>query len=413
MVFIIKTQLVYAGSGELRLETRNYSHDNESSTIDDQNALFAEFNHETEWMKLNVFSRQDSVDSSRNFIKPTDLYLYKNWENFNLKLGHQVLTIGQLELFHGGDIFNARNFDSSPDRFEKFGELGPYFNWSNENWDITLAQILVLEKPLLPSSQNRSGPLVVFPDPEYVSDQNELSPQPDTPPLIFLTRYRGNILDLEMSYMKIPDRSIPLLIVDENFNPLNSFLTVEQTGISLTKNIDDWLMKVDYFYKNYEDHSMETLNGINPITFEPLVENITIKDHSVRALGLEYQKTYANEHVGTFLLEYQILEGIQKDERKMYTLMQNDLGLGYRHSFNDMNSQEITFISFIDQDTANEFLMQISYNRRLEENWKLLIGLRSIEAPEKDDNPLNRENYIGLTGIRDGDHLFSSLSYFF
>ena len=137
----------------------------------------------------------------------------------------------------------------------------------------------------------------------------------------------------------------------------------------------------------------------------------TTTDHVQVAVGLEYGWVYDNDHEATLLLEGQGFiwpdgrpAGVSQDFPGPF---ENDVLIGYRHAFNDIDSRELFFSIITDVMTWPEVLVSASYSQRIGEVWGLRAGARLCFAEQAVGFP------TGLQALRNDHQLSLTLTRYF
>ncbi|MFG1514166.1 hypothetical protein ABMA71_06105, partial [Halobacteriovorax sp. ZH3_bin.1] len=133
-----------------------------------------------------------------------------------------------------------------------------------------------------------------------------------------------------------------------------------------------------------------------------------IFNYQLASIGHEYTYNYDNNWSSGFYTEYQRVLGVGKDKRSQAQIFQNDLFIGHRLALNDAYSNEFMLGLYIDLERAGETLYYLSYERRLNNAWKMKLNFRGVTIGD-DAKADNRGLYV-----LDGDDEFGvTLTRFF
>ncbi len=84
----------------------------------------------------NIIGLEDTEDKNKDYFKPNELYIQKEFENFNIKVGRDIKYWGALELTNITDIYNDKNVDLDMyDKEKKLGTNGLTVNYFFDNED--------------------------------------------------------------------------------------------------------------------------------------------------------------------------------------------------------------------------------------------------------------------------------------
>ena len=83
----------------------------------------------------------------------------------------------------------------------------------------------------------------------------------------------------------------------------------------------------------------------------------------------------------------------------------NDIYLGWRLNFNDINSKELSINGAYDLEGNQEGFVRVEYSQRLFEEFKINLGVLEYVIP--DDAP-----FTGYGIFRDTEHAYINLTYY-
>lgn len=363
--------------GEIRYELRAFKDDHQDTTKDLGSALFSRL--EAKYKKNNLsakfrgFARSDQKDHTRDLFALEEAYLAYQLKKWRFKLGYQLLNWSATEAFHPVDILNSRNFDSNVENAEKLGEFIASAQYRYSGGSLTAMVMPEFISPRYPQQASRLGfgtniGRGLIKEEEGVSYAND----PYTFQGGLVWNQRLGSADLSVQFIHHINRDQPLFtFYNGEVRPV--FLPVTQYGVNYQQNIDSWLIKLEAAYRDYE-------NYLVPTTMGGFATNL---DHTQIALGLEYNLGFSSGSELTFLLEGQTIPDLGKLERARHSLFQRDLLFGLRYAFNDPMAKEIFASVLGDLEWGHEYLVNMSYSQRLNDYWKIKLGFRYIDAPQK------------------------------
>ena len=421
-----------SSKGELSLETRAFWIDSDSLTDDYGLALAGRFQFKWKskyWrLKLGAFGRVGALDINRSLLFAEDAYIAFRNRWIRIRIGAQVLNWSATEAFHPADIINSRNFDSNLENAEKLGE--PMVSLNVRLWEGARLEAFYMPlrlAPRLPGTNSRlsfspsstttslsSTPIrLVLGDILFVNRNGAISRQ-------LVSHQWGARLaqtvggaDIAVQVVQHNDRSQPSF-AGESFDlsdgvpssfriqPVYNFVT--HAGLTYTHVIEDIVIKLESAYRYF--HHVDASSRLNITAFGPLRP----KAHIQVAAGIEYGWVYPNDHEATLILEGQAFiwpEGRARGPsgQAFQGPFENDVLLGYRHSFNDEDSKELMFTFISDVTRWPEVLVSASYSQRLSDVWGIKTGIRLIWAPPTDAFPtnlqaLNTDHQLNLSVTR-------------
>ncbi len=339
--------------------------------------------------QFSGFGRLDSRDKERNFLFVEDFYtsiFFEGEQYFSAGVGHRVYNWSAMEAFHPTDIINGRNLDSDVENFEKRGELSLELEYSRGDNQFKL---FVWPYPAFnkyPSSKSRAGTGVSIED-HALANSSGLQTERWQTGWGFLGNFNILDADVSMHWIYTYDRAHPLIgyetqTIFGNVLPtgnLKSFYgLVHQFGGTISRPINELMVKLEMVYRDYVNaDNIYTTNGIRQF-----------ESHGEIAFGLEYSiEVESLGHDVTLFGEVNTLTGLKEEIALQTSVFQKDLLMGMRWNFNDANAKEISLISILDLDQISEKAIIGSYSQRLDDFWKLKLGMRYYDA--KDENGIS------------------------
>ena len=348
---------------------------------------------------LRGFGRHDGFDRKRSALFPEEAYLeYKN-NPLRVRLGYQLQTWTATEAFHPADLINSRYLDGSVQAPEKRGELMGSARLKLWSGNIEAFIMPLFSAPIFPSedSRFRFGPLgQSIGDLQILGRDGLISDDPWR--LQYGARIQQTLFDTDLSlhFVRHIDRSLPIALItidssDPSAAPNVSLVyqALTQIGGTLQRVIGPVLFKAEAAYRDFEQPNRSQRAMLPP----PPLFNLTDRDHTLIAIGLEYN-LYHQTGESALLIEGQYAiwgEGKESGEGSLL-LFDKDLLLGWRYAFNDVADRSLTTSVIIDMETPEQLFFNAVYAQRIGDMWRGELGLRLISYPPKDpDNPQGPE----------------------
>jgi hypothetical protein len=385
------------------------------------------------------FARFDQHDDERTHADIRELYWRKSAETYELRAGVRKLFWGVTESQHLVDVINQDDFVENIDGEDKLGQ--PMLNLALiRGWGtLDLFVLPYFRERTFPGEDGRLRPsLPVDQDhPQYESGREEKH-------IDAALRWAKSIgqWDVGLSYFDGTNRDprllvnpgAPLLVPDPSTLPLICLIDpslpqcqvtvffpgaelvprydqVRQLGLDLQAIFGGWAWKLEAIRResDFEKFTAATAG------FEYTFVGVFGTQIDVGALG-EYlwdsrgrldpdsQQAFAQRRIqsgqGFTAAEAMALTGLQA---KNFSPFEDDVFVGTRIAFNDVQSSDILAGVIVDRETHAVF-GSVEANRRLSDNWKLSGEARFFSGVE-DIDP--------LYGFREDDYLLIDLIRYF
>ena len=396
-----------SSKGELRLENRFFNNDDQASTQDFGSGLAGRLEVDRSsgnWnQRIQLFSRVDRKDSTRQRMNIEEAYVQYLSENWVFAGGYKTLNWSTAEAFHPTDIINSRNFDGPLENAEKIGELMLSAQYLSESFNLFAAIMPNLARPQLPMSSNRlsfAPQGIAVEEVQFVNNDGEIKEIDD-----FVSQWalRGQFLiddwELNLYWVHHFDRTDfqPLInLTNGQLVPLLS--EVDHYGLSFQYVWDSLIIKSENVYRNFQEQTQ--ISSFN--------NQLIRRDYGMSSLALEYLMPHESGSETTLILEFQSLLGVDKNFRYNINPFQRDLLVAARHAFNDVKGKEIFLALISDVERGREILASISYSQRLSDVWKIKLGARYIDAP-----PSSNIDFTGMRPLNNDHQLDITISRFF
>ena len=409
--------------GSVTLENRFFDNDNNANTFDQNYALASkvdgEIQHHNVSFQYNLFARADFRDSSRNqyFISEANLS-YEPIENWQIGIGPQFRNFSNMEAFHPADIFNARNFDSDFENAEKIGQMALSLTRHFTGGKLELFATPRLSGMRYPANTNRLGMGVISQLMEkelWMDGRGESRRNNWSQAGARLEFYFENI-DFNLFYARLYDRFAPEFAIMTtgfpNFTPTAVYpvyFLANHTGGAMQANLGQaHLLKLEFLHKSYDISNQSVHEGV--VLKNGSGADLARPNHLTTAVGYEYSINHQSGRDSNFFLEWSRIH-LEKNKRSGLGFFQNDLFIGHRFSLNDVLARELTSSIIYDLDKSKEYMLQLAYSQRLNDQWKLATGLRGILA--KNNGNQSGQTGLGLALFERASHVYCNLTRFF
>ncbi|HEY9149164.1 MAG TPA: hypothetical protein VIQ75_00055 [Gammaproteobacteria bacterium] len=324
------------------------------------------------------FLRLDSRDPERSHGDIRELSWIRASRDWELRLGIRKVFWGVTESQHLVDILNQTDLVENPDGEDKLGQPMVNLALVREWGTLDLFLLPGFRERTFPGIEGRLRPALVVDTDQAVYESSREERRIDA--ALRWSHYIGP-WDLGLSHFHGTSREPRLLPgVNSGGQPVlvPHYDVIHQTGLALQRIAGDWLWKLELIRRSGQNDTFTAAVGGFEYTLVGLRE-------SVVDLGL--------------LLEYSF------DDRKdtAPNPFGNDLFLGTRWVFNDVDGTEILAGLFLDLDHHGR-LYNLEASRRIGNAWRLSAELRVWQAFPITD-PLH--------AFQADDHLLVELARYF
>lgn len=367
---------------ELGLEARAYTKSGPPQTHNEKLAisLKPEFTEQIEeqniYLTFEPFFRLDQYDEERNHADIRELKAIKVYDDWELEGGISQIFWGVTESHHLVDIINQTDFLEGIDGEDKLGQ--PLLRLSRIFDQTTLSGFILpgfRERQFLGEESRFALPFPVDADAaQFESDKEDRH-------VDYALRYSGyaGLMDYGLSWFKGTAR-------EPMFRPSTSepgvmvpyYEQMERVGLDVQYTIDAWLWKLETVHQSSSLPSFSAYVG-----------------------GLEY--TFYNLHEGAYDLG--LLAEYNYDSRgdPQSVFYQNDIFVGTRFAFTDVDSSAILAGAFVDLDDDSQ-VFRIEASKRVFGNATL-----SLEAQAFSHTAASNINSV----YQDNDFLRLDITWFF
>ncbi len=318
------------------------------------------------------FFRYDQLDDERTHFDLREFYWQYLGDSWELKAGIRKIFWGVTESAHLVDVINQTDLVENLDGEQKLGQPMVDFLWIRDWGNLHFFLLPYFRERTFPGSDGRfRAPLSVDNGAAvYESDAEENH----IDWAIYYTHTLGSF-DLGLSYFNGTNREARLQpgSNDDGEDVLVPYYDLmQQTGLDLQYTNGGWLWKLEMISRIARDRGMFAAVGGFEYTF-PNIRNSGID------LGI----------IGEYLFD---------DRRSQYfapTPFQDDIFLGARLAFNDVQSSELLLGAITDRENGSTFL-NLEASRRIGNNFKATVELRSFLNIDRNDalNSFRRDSYF-------------------
>jgi len=347
-------------------------------TLSFQPRLDGEWNDGDDLWSVELFMRADNKDEGRNHADLREaLWLHIDGDN-EWRVGVNTMFWGVTESRHLVDVVNQTDAVENIDGEDKLGQ--PMIHLKHyEDWGVV--DFLVLpgfRERTFHAAEGRLRPPLVVDDSQTAYESSSEDRHVD-----YALRFSQTFddLDLGLSWFKGTSRD-PLLLpgVGADGNPVLTpfYEQMTQFGVDAQLIYLDWIWKLEAIRREAESNDFNAMTGGFEYTFYGIFGSAT-------DLGA--------------IVEY------SRDSRPKAeaSILDNDVFVGGRFAFNDIQSSEILAGFFVDVDNRSRSF-RVEASRRIGSSWKSTLELQSFGNID-DDDP--------LAALADDDFVRLEMAYYF
>ena len=325
----------------------------------------------------------DQHDSERTHADIRELFWLKAAADWEVRVGVRTVFWGVTESQHLVDIINQTDAAENLDGEDKLGQ--PMINYAFiRDWGtVDLYLLTGFRERNYTSSAGRQWPLPYPLELDQTQARYESSKEDKRADFALRWSHTVDVWDIGVSHFSGTSRE-PVLEPKSNDEPtvlVPRYDLIEQSGLDLQATLEDWLLKLEIISRD---------TPVGPYTAMTAgVENtlVGIMDSQVD-LGL--------------LSEY-LFDDRNPSSDQTSIPFANDLVLGTRFNFNDVQSSDLLVLVMLDLDNHSRMFV-VEGSRRVGDSWKLSIEAKIFSAFEAKDT---------LYPLRQDDHLQAELAWYF
>ena len=318
------------------------------------------------------FFRYDNRDYRRTHADIRELYWQVVMENAELSIGAKKVFWGVTESAHLVDIINQTDIVESFDREEKLGQPMAHFSYLTNFGTLDFFLLPYFRKQVFPGRKGRLRTPFIL---DGSSFDFESSAEEYRPDVAFRYSHYFGVFDVGISQFYGTGRD-PIIANIDVFQPI--YGVISQTGLDIQATTGPVLWKAEVI-KRFND----------------------LQDMLAFVGGFEY--TFGN--VGNSGIDIGLLAEYLYDDRGQLAIsgLQNDLFVGSRLAFNDIQDTQILFGGILDMEHSTR-LYSLEASRRIGESW-------GVEIESRIFSKVDQEEFLYL--FREDSFLEFSLSKFF
>jgi len=381
--FVSVTTLADEWSGNIATELRYFPNDpvdnrqfeGSNVSISAQPEYYRRWENGDQSFIFTPFARIDQNDKERTHYDIRELAWIKVSDSWELRAGIRKVFWGVTESQHLVDIINQTDLVENLDGEDKLGQ--PMINLA------LIQEAGTLDLFVLPGFRERTFPgedgrlrseLVVDTDhPVYESSAEDKH-------VDFAARWSQfvGIWDIGLSYFNGTSRDPRFILNSDGSALLPVYDQINQVGLDVQATVGNWLWKLEMITRGGQGDRYNALTGGFEYTFVGIYET-------------QYDLGFISEYL--------------YDDRndKAPTPFANDMLIGARFTFNDVQSTEILAGIIFDLDNNGQ-MFNLEASRRLGDSWKLSIESRVFNNFASDDP---------LYSFREDSHFQAELAWYF
>jgi hypothetical protein len=315
-------------------------------------------------------TKRSTDKTKRSFARVDEFYLSREFYDgaSKLLLGKKIRHWGALEAKNITDVFNPLDMRNSSDAKDKLGVWNTQFSYYTDNGELSLIvkhyeqDQKISAQPygyyFLPATMRFDERLVLEEKRNY----------PTTYISYTASTEWDNALDYALIFQHGYDsqklytlKSTTPLILQANSYLVNKFLTYNTMVVGAT------LLKAELVYAD-------------------VLHNSAVSDYVHAALGFEHEIERFLQSDGKLGLiaeyyHYETLEANKKTDLDLYEVFQNDLFIGMRFTFNDVDNSSFLMGAVIDTE-YDESAFSAEYQTRLKGGFKIETKYQYIEPSQ-------------------------------
>jgi len=374
-------------SGNVAVEERIFTQDSlyvedaadNTTSVTLQPELYLGWQDDSHSFNLVGFVRAGDADDERNHADIREALWLSSMGDWEVRAGIGKVFWGVTESRHLVDVINQTDYVENPDGEDKLGQPMVNLNFFTDYGTVEFYALPIFRERTFAGEDGRPrGPLVVDTDQDAIYESDDEDHHLDVALRWF--NYIGD-WDVSLSHFSGTNRN-PQFDLGVNGNGetvlVPHYYLMDRTGLTVQAIIEDWLWKLEATSTRSDGDR-----------------------YAEAVAGFEYTR------VGIFetTMDLGMIAEYLYDERgdKAPQPFNNDLMVGLRWVFNDMQSSEILMGTIFDMEgSADSFSVEAS--RRLGQSWKLSGEYRGYMDADKQDP---------VYPFRNDDYLQVDLAYYF
>ena len=391
---ISASEVEFEVSGNITVEQRYFfkealyptqlNHNQSSLSVEPE--LYWQWNGGNDSVIFTPFYRVDSEDANRTHGDIRELAYVHASDDWELRVGIRKEFWGVTEFQHLVDVINQTDGVEDFDGEDKLGQQMINLSLVND-WGIVDVFLLpgFRERTYAGEEGRLRGPLVVEED--NVSYESSAGQQH----LDFAVRWAQSLGDFDLGAYW--------------FHGTNRDPYLSSSAPEPTSNIDQYSLKQYYSQMDQLGIDVQATLGEWLWKFESIYRDTSVEDFWATQAGFEYSfiGIFATNLDLGLLMEHSWDSRGEVELGAQGSLLQNDLFLGTRLAFNDMQSSELLMGIGSDLD-HNAYSFLVEATRRIGDDFSISFDLRLLQSNEESDLLYNLSN---------DDHAQLSLAWYF
>lgn len=340
---------------------------------------------------LNV--QQDAHDlvgneeNERTFIRLDELYGKYNFENDMVMAGRNIRFWGALEVRNIVDGFNPQDLRNDPFETDKTGVWNAQYSHYTDSGEFS-----VIVKLREADQKMADFPYVYYFFPEFVDYRDDLESESSRyRPTFYLTYSGSTDTEYALDYA---------VILQNGYDSQRYFIS---DGPLVGTPVD--LQQHAYLVNKVSTYNTLVMGNTllkAEALYADVIDDPNISDYMHIGLGVEHTLTQVIGDADFGLIAeyyyYDTFESGKYTDLELFEVFQNDLFLGGRYTFNDVDNSSIIGGAVLDMD-YNEQSYYVEYETRIADTLKVHLDYRYIEPSKKTLTAfhlLGRHQRIGL-----------------
>ena len=320
------------------------------------------------------YLRWDATDDERDLADLREAYWAFEGDDYELLVGANTVFWGVTESVHLVDIINQTDFAGDIDGEDKLGQMMVSLMLQRDWGEITGFVMPAFRERTFAGVDGRFRP------PLPVDTDNALYESSDEETHVdFALRYSHYIgdIDIGLNVFSGTSREPRFVPAADGQSLLPVYDQIDQLGVAVQYTKEAWLWKLEAIARDGVTQSFAAAVGGFEYTF--------------------YQVSESTIDVG-LLLEYQY-DG--RNEFEPVTIADNDVFVGTRLAFNDVQDTAVLAGLSYDTDTGETFI-NIEAERRFGDNWFAELRVRAFNGAAQVDATtwLQKDDYVQLSLAR-------------
>ena len=353
---------------------QQHSHQNQWSLMGEIE-FYQTWNDDQDSVLFKPYFRIDQYDNERSHFDIRELLWLHTQDDWELRTGITKVFWGVTEFNHLVDIINQDDLVDDIRSQEKLGQ--PMINLTLlKDWGtIDLFILPGFRERTFPGEKGRLRSPIPFANHHARYESSAQDKHVD-----FAVRWSHSIgdYDIGLYYFKGTNRDprfIPELKGDGTLQLMPYYDQIDQVGLDIQLTLESWLWKLEAIQRHEQIDDFAAVSGGFEYTFYSVFDS---------AIDWGMIMEYSWDERGTPII----------------TQFQDDIMIGGRLAFNDVQNTEFLAAWIHDLDDNDLYSVQIEASRRLGDDWKLSFDMRLFSSHK-------------FSSISDDDHFQITLERYF